>query len=304
MTNHWIDTYDFLGTEKPEDLTVEQILRWCDEYFEEKGKYPDVKSGQIGETNETWCGINYALERKNRGLTNENSLAKLLQKERGIKNKKNLPKLTIEKILQWVDEFCEKHGKYPNRHSGEIEGVDESWSGIESALRMECRGLSGYYSLPKLLEKERGYRNLSNLQKLTEEQILQWIDEYYEDNQEYPKHTSGKIKGIDETWASIQASLQRGLRGLLGGSSIRQLLEKERGIRNPGNPQPLTEEQILQWCDIFSEKNNGKYPSENSGDIENTSENWEAISNALRQGHRNLPGNSSLHKFLKKYGRK
>ena len=49
-----------------------------------------------------------------------------------------------------------------------------------------------------------------------------------------------------EKWSLIDCDLRAGQRGLSGGSSLAKLLAKKRGLRNPAELPPLTEEQILE----------------------------------------------------------
>ena len=60
----------------------------------------------------------------------------------------------------------------------------------------------------------------------------------------------------------------------------------------------LTEEQILTWADAHKERT-GKWPSCGSGPVQDApGETWNCINNALVQGHRGLPGGSSLSRLL------
>ena len=59
---------------------------------------------------------------------------------------------------------------------------------------------------------------------------------------------------------------------------------------------PLTEEQILGWCDDFLART-GVWPTPKSGAVP-AGENWNAIDGALRGGFRGLPGGSSIAKLL------
>ena len=56
-------------------------------------------------------------------------------------------------------------------------------------------------------------------------------------------------------------------------------------------------DQLLVWVDVFIEKH-GEPPTQRSGEVEGTSENWCAIDLALRNGCRGLPGGSSLSRLL------
>ena len=77
---------------------------------------------------ETWSAINNALFQGLRGLPGGNSLAKLLEEERGIRNHGNLPELTIDQILAWIDSHFERTGKWPNRNSGPVHGLHSGWT--------------------------------------------------------------------------------------------------------------------------------------------------------------------------------
>jgi hypothetical protein len=63
-------------------------------------------------------------------------------------------------------------------------------------------------------------------------------------------------------------------------------------------PRPLTEEQILAWADAHYART-GEWPKSDSGGVTNApGEIWARIHDALSQGHRGLPGGSSLARLL------
>jgi len=90
MLNHWIDKYDFLGINKFL-LTEEQILQWCEEYFEDNGKYPKANGEKVRGYNITWNTINKALMRGSYGLPGGITLANFLKEKNGLPTKP-LPK--------------------------------------------------------------------------------------------------------------------------------------------------------------------------------------------------------------------
>jgi len=94
-------------------------------------------------------------------------------------------------------------------------------------------------------------------------------------------------------------ALLKGLRGLSGGSSLAQLLEEHRGMRNSANLPTLTEEQVLKCADAHHERT-GKWPNQKTGPIaEAPGETWLAVNIALGLGLRGFEGGSSLAKLLK-----
>lgn len=59
---------------------------------------------------------------------------------------------------------------------------------------------------------------------------------------------------LGEKWRNINSSLQMGIRGLPGDSSLAQLLAEKRGVRNIQALPELTVEQILKWADAHQQK--------------------------------------------------
>jgi hypothetical protein len=268
---------------------------------EQNEEFPNYLSGKIPDTDETWCGINLALQRGTRGFSGKSSLVQFLKKHRGKRNLKDLPDLKTEWILEKADAWYKKHREFPKTESGRIPGTDENWRNVQNALSKGYRGHPGGSSLAKFLKKHRGKRNLQDLPKLTIKQILEWGDAWYEEHDEFPAIDSGDVPGTGETWNAIHLALDRGNRRLPGGSSLPKLLEKYRGFRNPHNTvnkSALTTEQILEWVDAWYEEHE-EFPKRDSGNIPGTDENWNAIDAALRRGNRELPGGSSLPKLLK-----
>src|SRR5260370_11111128 len=86
-------------------------------------------------------------------------------------------------------------------------------------------------------------------------QILDWADVYERRTGQWPIIRSGPIRGThDDTWRNVDNALRYGLRGLEGGSSLVQLLEEQRGVRNPSHLAKLTLAQILSWADAHHER--------------------------------------------------
>jgi hypothetical protein len=113
------------------------------------------------------------------------------------------------------------------------------------------------------------------------------------------------VHGVpDETWSAVADALYSGHRGLPGGSSLAQLLEAGRGVRNSRVVPRLTNRQILAWADAHHART-GRWPSVKSGPVhEEPEESWANINHALGRGRRGLPGCDSLALLLERYGRK
>jgi hypothetical protein len=151
---------DYRGVRKrkrPPELSIEQILVWCDSYHEGTGKWPIVLSGLIDDApGETWTGVDQALGKGQRGLPGGSSLAKLLVEHRGVRNRNCPPILTIGQILIWADGHRDRTGRWPTvKYGPVINAPDETWSIIDGALREGLRGLTGGSSLARLIKEHR-----------------------------------------------------------------------------------------------------------------------------------------------------
>jgi hypothetical protein len=216
-----------------------------------------------------------------------------------------LPPLTESQVLVWADAHRQRTGAWPNDGSGPIpDAPGEVWHNVDMALRAGHRGFPGGSSLAKLLSARRGVPNRLALPVLTLEQILSWADAHHERTGTWPKRTSGPIADASgETWAAVEAALEAGNRGLPGGSSLAQLLQERRGVRNRARLPRLTTKKILAWADAHHRRT-GQWPSCESGPVlDAPGETWKAVQMALVQGLRGLRGGSSLHGFLKKHRR-
>jgi hypothetical protein len=288
------------------NLSIAQILCWADAFHERTGNWPGMESGPIPEApGETWTAVNHALRRGSRGLRGSCSLAELLAIERDVRNQSSVPSLNRKQILAWADAHHRRTGSWPMQQSGAIfESPGDTWWAIDAALRDGNRGLRPGSSLPQLLARFRGRRNPSELPPLTKKKILAWADAHHERTGKWPNVNSGAVMDAPaEKWDLIDNALRQGHRGQPGGSSLLLLLVKKRGVRNPLNLPPLTEEQILRWADLHFHRF-GTWPKYNSGPIIDAApETWAGVDSALNKGKRELTGGSSLAKFLHKTGR-
>jgi len=282
-------------------LTIQRILAWADAHHRRTGKWPHQHTGPIdASSKETWLAVDSALRQGCRGLRGGSSLARLLAQKRGVRNIAALPPLTIPRILAWADAHHQRTGKWPNQHTGSIDASPgDTWLAVDWALREGRRGLRGDSSLARLLAQKRGVRNRLALPPLTITQVLAWADRYHAKKGRWPAANSGPVEGVpDESWSSIEAALRQGHRGLPGGSSIARLLAEKRGVRNRAASPRLTIPQVLAWADACHAKT-GRWPTLDSGPVEGVpDEKWSNINSALQQGHRGLPGGSSIARLL------
>jgi hypothetical protein len=289
------------NTLAPPKLTVEQILDWADAFSRRQREWPHSDSGPIDEAiGETWCAIDVALKHGRRGLPGNSSLARLLAQRRGVFRAGQEPTLTVEQILAWADAWHERVGDWPSDRSDRVPGLSGiRWGYVDDALRTGRCGLPGGSSLARLLAAERGVRRFRGASRLSEETILKWADQHFRRTGAWPTRDSGSIFGHPQNaWSDIEQRLQRGGRGLPGGSSLARLLAERRGKRNRGSLPPLCIDDILAWADAVHERT-GTWPQHHSGPIaEVPGETWGAVQSALANGCRGLEGGSSLARLL------
>jgi hypothetical protein len=300
-------------------LTVDEILVWADAYYGRTGQWPSAKSGAIAESpsGDTWASVNAALRMGGRGLPAPGpgdsfvSLARLLADRHGGKLPRYAPpSLTVEMILAWADSHVARTGSWPIADSGPVvDAPGETWVGIDAALFRGGRGLPAGQSLKRLLQVERGIRNVKDLPSLSEEQILIWADAYHERTGQWPHLNSGVIRESPDqvTWLGVDAALKTGARGLgpsgAAPATLLRFLERARGVPTSADSKRLTEERILAWADAYRERT-GHWPTRRSGDIAVTDgaapgDTWSRVNAALRLGGRGLPGGSSLAQLLR-----
>lgn len=213
------------------------------------------------------------------------------------------PHLYIGDILRWADEFHERRGRWPKRDDGPVDcpecPIDITWRQIDSALKLGSRGLRRGSSLAKLLLIHRKRRHKGMPPTLTEDQILRWTDAHHERTEKWPIYSSGPIPGVKgETWSAVDHSLRIGRCGMPGNSSLAQLLETKRGVKNVQAAPDLSIEQVLVWADAHHART-GSWPTRDSGPIpEAPGEAWSAVAQALVVGGRGLPEPSSLAQLL------
>jgi hypothetical protein len=201
-------------------------------------------------------------------------------------------------VVAWADAHYQETGDWPHKDSGEIGQGGETWANVDAALRYGLRRLAGGSSLAQLLARYRHVINPADRPALTEDRILLWARQHHRRTGEWPTRNSGAIPNSNgDTWLAVDTALHRGLRRLPGGTSLAELLTR-LGVRNRGDPPPLTEDLILIWADAHHRRT-GQWPRRTSGPVADApGETWGAISKALRQGHRTLVGGVSLAELL------
>jgi hypothetical protein len=216
-------------------LSIDQILAWADAHHAACGEWPRVARLPVtAAPGECWKQIDMALRYGRRGLAGGSSLAQLLKEHRG----RTRRPLSLEMVLAWSHAHHTATGRWPHASSGAIKGVPgETWSKIDSALRVGCRGLPGGTSLSRFLRSTLFPNQKRDARPLTIEQILAWADVHYAATGQWPKSNSGVVQGAPaEKWHKLYQALKKGLRGLSPGQSLAELLAGRQAptVARPG----------------------------------------------------------------------
>lgn len=284
-------------------LTEEQILAWADAHHRRTGRWPNLDAGPVVEApGETWKAIDSAMRLGARGFPGGSSLTSLLAERRAVRNRSWQPALPVADILAWADAHRRRTGQWPKCYSGAVAAApEETWMGIDKALKRGTRGLPGGSSLAHLLAEHRGIRHQPSLPHLDHEMILAWADAHHARTGRWPAGTFGRIADAPaETWSGVDKALRIGIRGLPGGSSVIRLLAEHRGVRNSRHLPRLTAGQILAWVDAHRRRT-GRWPTSESGPVlDAPGETWLAVHQALKRGRRGRPGGTALCEFIRK----
>src|SRR4051794_22126289 len=97
-------------------------------------------------------------------------------------------------------------------------------------------------------------------QPLTAARMLDWADAHHARAGRWPMRTSGRVRDdLHESWAAVDAALDKGVRGLPGGDSPARLLDRGRGVRNSKALPRLTRGHIVA-CAREHHRSAGKWP--------------------------------------------
>ena len=284
------------------NLSIQLIISWAKHHYQETNSWPTYESGVVlAEPSENWGAIRSNLVAGGRGLPSGLSIEKVLTNELGIVGVRSGKNLTEELVIRLAKAHFELTEVYPHEKSTWILDGSDSWAAISAALREGLRGLPGGTSLAQLLDKAGLKANSADRSYPSLMEIIKAAEEFKElNNGNLPSRESGVFPNyLDLTWGKIDAGLKRGdvIEGT-DASSIADLWTKQFGYRNVNNLPDLSENQILEWCDLFKGRT-GQFPSNISQSVvEMGTETFMSIDVAFRENRRGMNGHSSLSNFL------
>lgn len=135
--------------------------------------------------------------------------------------------------------------------------------------------------------------------RVTEARIIAWARAHRNRHGHWPSREVGRVREAPElSWSKIDDALSRGLRGLSGGSSLAQLLDKAFHRKRREQKAPLQISQILYWAKKHHRRT-GRWPTALAGRVRGApEETWVGINSALEYGCRGFSGGSSLARQL------
>jgi superfamily II DNA or RNA helicase len=135
----------------------------------------------------------------------------------------------------------------------------------------------------------------------TIDQVKEWTNIFFKENNKLPNNHNGNIDETNITWSNLDSYFRSQSKGLVGYESLSDFLEREFGkikeIRDVKTTYNL--EQVKEWTLKFL-KENGKRPSCNSGNIDETNITWSKLDNYFRSKSKGLVGYESLSDFIER----
>jgi len=264
-------------------MLLDEILNHADLWFKEYKKWPKKGSGPVGKDTElTWNDVNNQCKRRE----HNSSLANLLLEKRQVRHHLAEKNLSIELIILWAEHHHQETNSWPTYKSGAVLAEpSENWSAIRSNLVAGGRGLPSGLSIEKVLFNELGIVGVRAGKNLTEDLIIKLAKAHFISNDVYPNENSEWVLGGKDSWAAISAALRDGLRGLPGGASLAQLLDKAGLKTNSADRSYPSLKKMKKVAEEFRELNNGNLPSRESGAFPNYLDlTWGTIDAALKRG--------------------
>src|SRR5262249_53078208 len=98
--------------------------------------------------------------------------------------------------------------------------------------------------------------------RLTEAEILTWLDDHRRRTGQWPTKYAGEIPAAAGlTWRSVDSALYYGLRGLSGRSSIARLLRRSGRIHKVILPKTRSQSQIVKDATDRYRRFTGRWPA-------------------------------------------
>jgi hypothetical protein len=202
---------------EPRRMTEKKIARWARAFYKTHRRWPTRSAGAIPGTPFTWCAVSVALGRGLHGLPGGTTLPRVLE-ALGARNIGRLLPLTDARVARWARKFRRKHGRWPKKTDGQIDGAPkgDTWKRVGASIVQGRRGIKRRTSLAKFLSEVCGAPPPSVRRPLTIAPIVKRAREYQRKHGSWPTEASvdPQLTKIGETWHRYDRALRAGSRGL------------------------------------------------------------------------------------------
>ncbi|MCW8138439.1 MAG: hypothetical protein KIT58_05985, partial [Planctomycetota bacterium] len=202
---------------EPRRMTLRQIASWARAHHQAHGRWPTRDAGAIPGTPFTWCAVSNALVKGIHGLPGGTTLPRFLE-GLGARNIGRLLPLTDARVGRWARDFFRKHGRWPNKTDGQIDGAPEgdTWRRITASIVQGRRGMKRRTSLRAYLYEVCGAPHPRVRRPLKLADIVEKALDFQRRNGHWPTAASSdpELSKIGETWHRYDRALRTGNRGL------------------------------------------------------------------------------------------
>lgn len=134
-------------------LTPEMVRGWVDAYrAQHGGAFPTVRSGAVPGTDRLWSWVGQAMRTGACGWAPKTPLSAWLDAQ--YPEERRPLAFSEAQLLEWVSAYRALHqGVFPTATSGRVDGTDQTWRAVATALRMGWSGLGRKITLAAWIEE-------------------------------------------------------------------------------------------------------------------------------------------------------
>jgi hypothetical protein len=209
------------------DLTVEQILTWCDAFRDRVGHWPTPADRGRGLPDTTWCPGHVPEERS------PWSVPRLLAGPTAVPTPGAAASPLPLPTHPDADPLGGGRASRPHRglaHSGFRPDHRRAPGVVVEGESRAARGASGLARrqlAAPTAPGSTGVRTIAALPRLQSQEILFWAEAHHDRTRAWPTRMSGPIpEAPGENWHAVDSALKSGGRGLPGGDSLSRLLDR------------------------------------------------------------------------------
>lgn len=184
---------------KVDETNPAELRRYAALYKAEFGESPNLKSGNIRGTSDTWAGVGGRLRVKGGSLPQ--SFSEMFSGHARVAEADPVD------LRRHADAHRAESGKLPSANSGDIKGTVDTWQAVHDRLRKKDGGglrqsLDALYGSPVKVDETNPL------------ELLRYADAHKTEFGKLPTSASGPIRGTTDKWSAVNARLSRAGRTL------------------------------------------------------------------------------------------